>query len=411
MKRRFSKVLRVLMVLTLSMSMFSCGKKESTVTPLEGEIRETYRTVSIATINGTATVTRGDGEKVTAYEGMSLYDGDDIVVDKDSSIIIDADSDKHLLAEAGTHFWLTIEGTEEQSNTKINLDTGAVLCQIEEKLEDGESFDVVTASSTMCVRGTVFRVNTQESEDSKFDVVEVYNGKVWSNINDSEDEVTLEPGQCAMVQTVAPVNGETVTPKYVTADQLDDDAWNNGEIGKSVKGDSDGEGSPILPIAYGALPDEVVDQLMSISEGGQEISINQDDLKSVKENTYIPESFKVSEDDKKVQYKNSYYDKETHVYHADANASDEEKREGLKNALEEAEKERQKDCSWIFEHYNFWDQEYIDCQNKHNVTYSSDSDKISHEGSEKDSENDDSSSDDENANAVDSGNLSAIPAE
>lgn len=286
MKKRITTSLKVLIVLALSIMIFGCSKKEEITATEAAEVTEVYRTVTIATINGTATVKHKDGQSVAAYEGMNLFDGDDIIVDENSNLIIDADSDKHLLAESGSHFWLSIEGTEDCTKTRINLDAGAVLCQIEEKLTDGESFDVSTASSTMCVRGTVFRVNAIKSlNNEQYNMVEVYDGKVWSYIGEEveeietgsdEEQVVLEPGQCALIKE----STDGSQASYVTSDQIDANSWKSDDYSIVVK-DTEGKGSPILTIAYNKLPSVVVDQLTAISEGGTELSVNKEELEKL----------------------------------------------------------------------------------------------------------------------------------
>ena len=290
MKKQARKLLCILTVVLLSISLFGCNKKEvSTEEDNPVVANETFRTITIATVNGTATVKHKDGQSVAAYVGMNLYDGDDICVDDDSNIIIDADSDKHLLAEGGSHFWLSIEGTEDCTKTRINLDAGAVLCQIEEKLTDGESFDVTTASSTMCVRGTVFRVNAVKTTDNEaLDVVEVYDGKVWSYIDEeieeietgtAEGQVVLEPGQCAVIKEAT----DDSEAAYVTSDQIDMKAWEDGESSIVLKEGVVGSGSAVLSIAYNKLPSVVVDQLVAIVDNGTELSLTKEEL--VKLNT------------------------------------------------------------------------------------------------------------------------------
>lgn len=286
MKKSIVTLSKVLLILMLSTMVFGCSKKEVVEATEIKEATEAYRTVTIASINGSATVKHKDGQSIAAYEGMNLFDGDDIIVDENSNLIIDADSDKHLLAESGSHFWLSIEGTEDCTKTRINLDAGAVLCQIEEKLTDGESFDVSTASSTMCVRGTVFRVNAIKSlNNEQYNMVEVYDGKVWSYIGEEveeietgsdEEQVVLEPGQCALIKE----STDGSQASYVTSDQIDANSWKSDDYSIVVK-DTEGKGSPILTIAYNKLPSVVVDQLTAISEGGTELSVNKEELEKL----------------------------------------------------------------------------------------------------------------------------------
>ena len=269
------KYTKLLIILSLVLSLFACNKKAEEVVE-EAKVEETYyRRIAVASIEGTVTVKHADGQELSAYEGMLLFDGDDVLVNDESSLVLDVDSDKHLFAEAKTHFILSAKGDEDSNQTKIHLEDGSVLCQIQEKLKDGESFDIETSSSTMCVRGTVFRVSMLSSEDQtdKYQMVEVYNGKVWSNIDKTNDEVTLEPGQCALIKDAT----EEKDAAYVRADQIDEDFWNSPDTNIQVSKE-DGTGSAVLNIAYNKLSSKVVDNLVTISDSGQELSLTKEEL-------------------------------------------------------------------------------------------------------------------------------------
>lgn len=284
MRRGFKLFTKLLIISLIAISLFGCNKKEETVAITEVDTQEAYRTISISSIEGSAHVVRkSSSDSIAAYEGMSLYDGDSIVVDDNSNLVIDVDSDKHLLAEAGTSFSLSAEGTEELNNTKINLLSGSVLCEIDEKLKDGESFDVVTASSTMCVRGTVFRVASIKSiTKDAYDMVEVFDGKVWSNIDSTQDELTLEPGQCALIRNA----NEEKEAAYISANQINTDSWDSDDFSFVVDESIEADGSLTLPIAYNKLPSVVVDHLVTITDSGKELSISKEELSKVSEITH-----------------------------------------------------------------------------------------------------------------------------
>ena len=283
MRRGFKLFTKLLIISLIAISLFGCNKKEETVAVTEVDTQETYRVITVSTLEGSAYVKHSDGQIVNAFEGMNLYDGDTITVDENSNMVIDADSDKHLLAEAGTSFSLTAEGTEELNNTKINLLSGSVLCEINEKLKDGESFDVVTASSTMCVRGTVFRVASIKSATKEvYDMVEVYDGKVWSSIDNTDDELTLDPGQCALIRNA----NEEKEAAYISANQINTDSWDSDDFSFVVDETIEADGSLTLPIAYNKLPSVVVDQLVAITDSGKELSISKEELSKVSEVTH-----------------------------------------------------------------------------------------------------------------------------
>ena len=263
------KLLKVFIVLLLAFSVVGCGdKKVEDNTAKEANVEEEfYRNIIIDSFEGEVSVKHANGEALSAYEGMSLKNGDAVKVSENSTLTLKVDSDKVLYAEENTSFTLSASGTEESNNTQILLDDGSVLCQIKEKLKEDESFDIVTASSTMCVRGTVFRVSLIESSDTNnYEMVEVYDGKVWSNIQEKNDELILEPGQCALIKEDA--NGNNAN--YVTSDQIDADFWASDDTNMFVTKE-EGEGSKVLEIAYNKLSEKTIDNLTEVAESGQEI--------------------------------------------------------------------------------------------------------------------------------------------
>lgn len=282
---KMKKFFKLFVVLMLFVSLTACAKNVEVQDTSEVEaetITETvsYRSIVVSSIEGTATIKHSDGKELHAYEGMLLYNGDDVVVDEESSLVLDVDSDKHLFAEENAHFQISAQGNEDNNQTKIILLNGAVLCQLQEKLKDGESFDVQTATSTMCVRGTVFRVSmmSDEKKSNNFEMVEVYDGKVWSSIDNTENEVTLEPGQCALIQE----GTEEKESAYVTADQIDESFWNSSDTNIQIK-QQEATGSAVLSIAYNKLPNKVVENLVVISESGQELSLTTEELTELSE--------------------------------------------------------------------------------------------------------------------------------
>ena len=280
MRKGLKLFTKLLIIMFIAISLFGCNKKEEAITITEVDTQESFRVISVSVLEGSAYVKHSDGQVVNAFEGMNLYDGDVVTVGDNSNMVINADSDKHMLAEAGTSFSLSAEGTEEFNNTKISLLNGSVLCEIDEKLKDGESFDVVTASSTMCVRGTVFRVASIKSLTKEvYDMVEVFDGKVWSSIDNADDELTLEPGQCALIRNA----NEEKDAAYISANQINSDSWDSDDFSFVVDETIEADGSLALPIAYNKLPSAVVDQLVAIADSGKELSISKEELSIISE--------------------------------------------------------------------------------------------------------------------------------
>lgn len=280
--KNIRKILLISIVLFL---LSACGANEDKVKAVNSETEEITEVVSdrsivISEINGNVTVTHNDGEKFNAYEGMNLFDGDDVVVAESSNVTLNIDTDKHLFADENTHFWLTATGNEDSSKTLIHLESGSVLCDIKEKLDDDESFDIQTASSTMCVRGTVFRVCLLNGKDnSVFDLVEVYDGKVWSNIDNTEESVTLEPGQCALIRKNDSNNEQA---SYVLEEDLNEKFIEETGLNISLENATDGEAGA-LKISLENVPLNTLSRLETIIEEGTELAVDKEELEKVKE--------------------------------------------------------------------------------------------------------------------------------
>lgn len=276
------KTIKLLLALLVINMLVSCGNSNTEVIVAK-EIEEVVssRNIIVSEISGTAIVTHSDGQKLDAYEGMSLIDGDDVVVEKKSKIVLSIDSDKHIFADENTHFWLTATGSENNTKTIIYLEEGSVLCDIKEKLKDNEIFDVQTITSTMCVRGTVFRVCLMKGKDnSMFDLVEVYDGKVWSNIEGSNDNVTLEPGQCALIRKI---DSADEVAKYVLAEDIDKNFIKETGLEISLdKADNAEEG--VLKVSLDNASSEVLSRLETIIEEGTTLIIDEKEIKEAKKN-------------------------------------------------------------------------------------------------------------------------------
>ncbi len=156
-----------------------------------------YRTIKVDGLNGTVTIINSKDVSVNAYEGMNLKSQDRVTVEVDSNMTLLLDMDKYMFAEAGTKFWIEATGNSEKGNTKtrIHLEEGSVLCRIDKKLGDDESYDVETPNSVMSVRGTVFRAAIYQDESGEnYTEVDVLEGAVNVDLHTEDGEATGEDG-------------------------------------------------------------------------------------------------------------------------------------------------------------------------------------------------------------------------
>ena len=140
-----------------------------------------YRTIKIEELNGQTIILNESNSSQEAYKGMNLKSGDVVTVQEDANMTLLLDMDKYMFADAGTKFTVEASGNSEKSNTKtrIVLEEGSVLCRLDSKLGDEESFEVETPNSVMSVRGTIFRMTTYKDENGENNtVVDVLEGTV-----------------------------------------------------------------------------------------------------------------------------------------------------------------------------------------------------------------------------------------
>lgn len=175
--------------------------------------KDTARTIAVEELNGTTHVTNQSGT-MDVYVGQHLISGDDVNVETDSNMTLLIDMDKHLFADAGTHFSLEATGSKGNTQTKINLFEGSVLSGIDNKLKDSETYEVSTPNATMAVRGTVFDV---VYDNFGITTVEVMDGEVdvIYHSPDGEETILLKTDEKAVISGV---DGEVIV-NLISADE------------------------------------------------------------------------------------------------------------------------------------------------------------------------------------------------
>lgn len=223
---------------------------------------ESFRTIAVEETSGTTLIVREKEESVSAYEGMHLYSGDDVSVQKKSDMTMVLDMDKYVYAQPETHFWLECAGTADESKTVIHVSDGSVLNRITDNLNEGESYKVDTPNSTMAVRGTVFRVTVYRGDDGLvYTLLEVFDGVVEASPKTEEGEYTgvsesFGPGEAALIR------GNTDFSEFVR----------DGEVNWV----EDKSGTIKLPIAYKNLPQNTARVLVRFMDEGDVLSIGKE---------------------------------------------------------------------------------------------------------------------------------------
>lgn len=168
---------------------------------------DAYRVIKVLELDGSAVVERESVGELQAYAGMTLQSGDKISVASNSMMVLQMDEDKYAYVEEDSILTMVAEGNSRDSKTKIQLERGAITCQIEEKLSDSSSYEVQTQNSVMAVRGTVFRVGIYEPAASGFSTDEPV---VQVSVYDGEVQVTLIHPDGTMGDSTSVFAGERV---------------------------------------------------------------------------------------------------------------------------------------------------------------------------------------------------------
>lgn len=141
---------------------------------------QSYRSIKIVEMDGAVTIDREGISSLNASVNMNLVSGDYLTTGQDSYVVLRLDTDKYvMLGECGA-MKVNAQGTEAAARTSIQLEAGSVLSEIQNPLGQDASYDIVTPNATMSVRGTVFEVRKNESDNEEEGTISVlvYDGCV-----------------------------------------------------------------------------------------------------------------------------------------------------------------------------------------------------------------------------------------
>lgn len=168
------------------------------------EIEESYRSIQIYQIDGTAVIEREDMDPMDAVENLYLESGDRVSVDEDSSMRLKVDDDKYILVEENSVFTIEAEGDGEDTWTWIDLEQGAMTNEIQNKLKENSSYEITTPNSVMAVRGTIFKVEVTVEEEEVYTKVSTFEGvvgitQILPDGTMEDEELLLEAGNEVVV--------------------------------------------------------------------------------------------------------------------------------------------------------------------------------------------------------------------
>lgn len=160
---------------------------------------EEYRSIKIAEHNGEIELARGEQkiqlEEANSFSGMNLKSEDFVTTKEEAHMVLLVDSDKHIYADENTCFSVISADETENGSIKIKLEYGAALCEIDNKLPEGTTFEVETPNATASVRGTTFGVYYDaETNETK---VEVSKGAV--EVETPSGTERIEVGEAVLI--------------------------------------------------------------------------------------------------------------------------------------------------------------------------------------------------------------------
>ena len=154
-----------------------------------------HRVIKVNSIVGEVNFTRADAPQ-EIMEGMNLQSEDMIITGTDGVAELLADEDKVIVAQPNTCFAIKATGDQNKGKLQIELQYGATVIDIANKLPDGSEFDVTTANASLSVRGTTFSVRYDELE--KVTVVITNDGVV--EVSAGGQSVMVNAGEMAIVE-------------------------------------------------------------------------------------------------------------------------------------------------------------------------------------------------------------------
>ena len=192
-KKKAGKIILIIFLLLLVLGIVAL------VMSLSSKKKEEHRSVKIDEHQGDILLERDDEEldlsEENRFRGMNLKATDEVTLQDEAHMVLLVDADKYIYADENTKFSVSVAGNEEKGKIKINLEYGAAMFELENKLPAESEFEVETPNATAAVRGTTFGVYyDEENNETK---VEVLDGAV--EIRSDYGTQMLEVGEAIFV--------------------------------------------------------------------------------------------------------------------------------------------------------------------------------------------------------------------
>lgn len=142
----------------------------------------------VVAVNGAPYVVRADGEQAKLTVGIELYNGDRVVTGDRQSLRMQFADKSELQVLPNSEVVLDKLSQFEQTgmvDTRIRLNSGRVNTWVE-KQKPGNRYEIKTPAAITAVRGTNFRLSSDDSQISRTEVTE---GFVAVSAGDSEKDI------------------------------------------------------------------------------------------------------------------------------------------------------------------------------------------------------------------------------
>ncbi len=232
MKNNCRKVLLSAALLIVTFCLSACGKEKA-------------RTIKVESVSGITTVSSGS-DSVEAFEGQMLLSGDKVNVSSGAELMLLLDKDKHAYAKNATKFSLVAEGSAANSQTSFYVEEGRLIFGVDNKLKDGEVFEVSTPNATMAVRGTVFDVEVRIEDGDYVTRLAVVEGTVHCETMENGQliEYNVEAGDDSNFYGTVP---DSAGFEIVNDNEQNDTVFDEGEDFTDGQSDKVADSSNVSP--------------------------------------------------------------------------------------------------------------------------------------------------------------------
>lgn len=175
----------------------------------------------VIAISGAVNLVRADGEQAEITVGTELFSGDRVITGERQSLRMQfADkselqvlSNSEVVLDKLSHFKET-----GMVDTRIRLDTGSVRTRVI-KQKPGDRYEIITPAAITAVRGTTFRLSSDDSQISRTEVTE---GLVVVSADQAEKDVNYGFGIVAEQDKPLPEPVELLDPPEIGDNQFAD---------------------------------------------------------------------------------------------------------------------------------------------------------------------------------------------